>query len=65
MNNYLSEEEKRKAKMCVENIKDKLQAIESELDNDISYKVYLLEKIESICWDSNVIKSISEVKEND
>lgn len=62
MNNWLDEDEKIRAKMCVANIKDNLEAIETELGKDMSYRSYLLEKVEPICWDSNVIKRLSEVE---
>ena len=56
---YLNEEEKRRLKMCIANIKDKLQAIESESLNDKPYRCYLKEKIDSIIWDVNCIESMS------
>lgn len=61
-NNWLDENEKRRAKICVDNIKDKIEAIENELNKKFSYRSYIAEKIESVCWDSNVIKRISEME---
>lgn len=61
-NNWLDEKEKERAKLCVVNIKDKIEAIENELNKEFSYRSYITEKIESICWDSNVIKRISEME---
>lgn len=60
----LNEDEIRRAKMCVANIKDKLQAIESELERSYSYKYYIAEKIDSVCFDSNCIKRMCEVEED-
>lgn len=62
---YLSDEEKKRMKMCTSNIKDKLQAIITELNNDHSYKTYLREKMNSITWDVRCINSIIEEEENE
>ena len=58
MNETLTNEEKRRIKGCVETIIDSAMAIKNELENTNSFKGYILEKVEPICWDSNCIKSI-------
>ena len=56
---YLDEEEKSRAKMCVANITDKLQAIDTELNTrEKPYKTYLKEKMDSINWDIKVLNSM-------
>ena len=56
---YLDEEEKNRAKMCVANIIDKLQAIDTELNTrEKPYKTYLKEKMESINWDVKVLNNM-------
>ena len=56
---YLDEEEKSRAKMCVANITDKLQAIDTELNTrEKPYKTYLKEKTDSINWDIKVLNSM-------
>ena len=62
---YLDEEEKNRAKMCVVNITDKLQAINTELNTrEKPYKTYLKEKMDSINWDIKVLNNMIN-KEND
>lgn len=60
----LNKEEKARAISCVNNIQDKLSAIKIELISENVHKSYISEKIESICWDSNCIKSMCEVRKN-
>ena len=56
---YLDEEEKSRAKMCVANITDKLQAIDTELNTrEKPYKTYLKEKMDSINWDIKVLNNM-------
>lgn len=56
---YLNKDAVKKAKMCVANIKDKLQAIETELlTREKPYKSYINEKLSSITWDVNVLNSM-------
>ena len=56
---YLDEEEKNRAKMCVANIIDKLQAINTELNTrEKPYKTYLKEKMDSINWDIKVLNNM-------
>lgn len=56
---YLDEEEKNSAKMCVANITDKLQAINTELNTrEKPYKTYLKEKMDSINWDIKVLNNM-------
>ena len=56
---YLDEEEKNRAKMCVANITDKLQAISTELNTrEKPYKTYLKEKMDSINWDIKVLNNM-------
>ena len=56
---YLDEEEKNRAKMCVANIIDKLQAIDTELNTrEKPYKTYLKEKMGSINWDIKVLNNM-------
>ena len=53
-------------KRCISisnNIRDKLNAIQSELVSNYQSPKYLLEKIEPILWDANVLKSIFEEQE--
>lgn len=57
-NKVLSEDEVRRAKSCVYNIKDKLQAVETELSQDRAYCSYLVEKLEPILNDTKVILSM-------
>ena len=56
---YLDEEKKNRAKMCVANIIDKLQAINTELNTrEKPYKTYLKEKMDSINWDIKVLNNM-------
>lgn len=56
---YLDDEEKNRAKMCVANIIDKLQAIDIELNTrEKPYKTYLKEKMDSINWDIKVLNNM-------
>lgn len=58
--NKLNESEKNEVWGCYENIQNKLNAIREELIRGECYKSYILEKIESVCWDSNYIKAVCE-----
>ena len=44
----------------VGDIKDKLNAIQTELLSNYQSPKYLLEKIEPIIWDANVLKGVFE-----
>lgn len=56
---YLEKEEIQRAKMCVANIKDKIDSIYNEVYTvEKPDKGYLKEKIDSIIWDSNVINNM-------
>ena len=55
---YLSEEEQTRAKDCINNIFDKINALQTEVSNDRSYKHYMLEKLESALWDMNCLISM-------
>lgn len=60
---FLSEEEKRKAASCVNNIQDKLDAIKNELSSrEKPFKPYMLEKLDSILWDTNCLISMCRGK---
>lgn len=66
MNDFLNKEEKQRAKECVYNIKDKMNAIENEVFyKDKSYKEYLLEKLQSILWDTNCLINMCKSKGDD
>lgn len=62
--NKLNGSEKNQVWGCYENIQDKLNAIREELIRGECYKSYILEKIESVCWDSNCIKAVCEDEQN-
>ena len=56
---YLNEEESKRVKMCLYNINDKMEAVNTEvLQSERAYKSYLKEKIDSIYNDIKVIKHI-------
>ena len=56
---YLDEEEKNRAKMCVANIIDKLQAIDTELNTrEKPYKTKKKKKMDSINWDIKVLNNM-------
>ena len=57
---YLDKYEKERLNMCLNNIHDKLTAIDVEALKNNSYKYYIKEKIDSILWDANVIKNLTE-----
>ena len=57
---YLSEEEQRRAKSCVNNILDKLNAVQIEVNKEHSYKCYMMEKLESALWDINCLIHVCE-----
>ena len=59
---YLTEEEKIRAYSCAKNIQDKLNAVLTELLNEKPYKGYLLEKLDSINWDTNCIINMCNKK---
>lgn len=51
----LSELEIERAKMCVANLVDKIQAVNMEILCINPHKSYLNEKLQSILWDTNVL----------
>lgn len=55
---YLSDEEKKRIQSCLNNIIDKIKAIQVELCGDKAYKFYLAEKSESALNDIKVINHI-------
>lgn len=56
MKNYLENENLRRARMCDNNITDKMRAVSKELwEVEKPNKKYLLEKLDSIAWDVNVL----------
>ena len=56
MKNYLENENLRRAKMCDNNIGDKMRAITKEIwEDEKPNKKYLLEKLDSVAWDINVL----------
>lgn len=57
---YLNEEQIKRAKNCIYNIQDKLNAIENELSKEKPYKYYMNEKLTSIKWDMNCLISMCE-----
>lgn len=54
----MNEQEKKRAMSIANNIRDKLNAIQSELASGYQSSKYLLEKIEPIIWDANVLKNM-------
>ena len=54
----MNEQEKKRAMSIANNIRDKLNAIQSELVSGYQSPKYLLEKIEPIIWDANVLKNM-------
>ena len=63
---YLEDYEINRAKMCVSSIKDKLNAIETELNTrERPYKSYLNEKLTTILFDINCLVSMCEEGDND
>lgn len=57
-NDILTKDEIKRAKMCLVNIKDKLRAVESEINKEKAFKYYLKEKLDSITWDINVLNNM-------
>lgn len=56
---YLDDEELNVSKMCIANIKDKMEAVETEINKEgKAYKTYLKEKLDSIYRDVKVLVSI-------
>ena len=56
MKNYLENENLRRARMCDNNITDKMRAVSKELwEVEKPNKKYLLEKLDSIAGDVNVL----------
>lgn len=54
--NYLEDENLKRAKICDNNITDKMRAISKEIwEVEKPNKRYLLEKLESVAWDVNVL----------
>ena len=62
---YLTESEKVRAYSCARNVEDKLNAVKNELLNEKPYKYYLIEKLESILWDTNCIISMCKNESED
>lgn len=63
---YLEGYEIERAKICVAEIKDKLKAIETELETrERPYKYYLMEKLKPILNDVECIISMSNEKGDD
>lgn len=63
---YLEGYEINRAKMCVAEIKDKLKAIEAELETrERPYKYYLMEKLKPILNDVECLIQMSDKKEGD
>ena len=58
---WLDEFDKKRAWMCVRNIEDKLQAIKRELEKELSYKSYINEKMDSVCWDAECIRNMCDL----
>lgn len=56
----MKEQEKKRAISISNNIRDKLNAIQSELVSSYQSPRYLLEKIEPIIWDANCLKRMFE-----
>lgn len=56
----MEEEEINRAKGCIYNIRDKLNAIDLELHTEKPYLPYLLEKLEPIENDIRCLKSMCE-----
>lgn len=54
----MTEQEKKRAMSIANNIRDKLNAIQSELVSSYQSSKYLLEKVEPIIWDANVLKNM-------
>lgn len=58
---YLNADEIKRAKMCIANIEDKLNAVKTEiLSREKPYKDYLKEKLDSMNWDVQVLISMIE-----
>lgn len=58
MSDLLSEYEKENFSATIENVKSELKSIEKELEKENSYKSYLIEKIQLLCWRVEYLKSI-------
>lgn len=58
----LNEDELKRARLCVANIKDKFTSVENEVFNNkgFAYKPYLKEKLQSIYWDIEVLKEMCD-----
>lgn len=54
----MNEQEKKRAMSIANNIRDKLNAIQSELVSSYQSSKYLLEKVEPIIWDASVLKNM-------
>lgn len=57
---YLTGYEIIRASNCEHNIQDKLDAIKSEIHKEKPYKGYMLEKLQSILWDTKCLISMCE-----
>ena len=62
---YLSEDEIKRAQMCVLNIQDKLGSVVSEIKRERPHKNYLKEKLDNITWDINVLNSMIKNNEDE
>jgi len=58
----LTVEEKHRAVGCVNNILDKMNAVQMEVNKEQSFKYYMEEKLESILWDVNCLLSMCKRK---
>lgn len=56
----MDEWNKKRCISIVNNIRDKLNAIQTELISNYQSPKYLLEKIEPILWDAKVLKGVFE-----
>ncbi len=64
--NFLNDEEVKRAKLCVANIKDKMLSVDNEINNtNKPCKSYLREKLDSITWDVNVLNKMIENNEEE
>lgn len=60
---FLDENEKKRAAGCINNIQDKLDALKSEIcSREKPFKPYMMEKLDSILWDTNCLISMCKDK---
>lgn len=57
---YLDKWEIERANMCIANIKDKMQSVDFEVLGRKPYKLYLLEKLNSVLHDVNCLINMCE-----